>query len=293
MKNKLDLLYDKYINKERIDITSETVDFIGINYAINTNNYTFKTYYFPNSCINSSPKTSNSIISYTTNNKMNRFYWQVRDSLVIREYISLFNRTNINICNLINFMAQRYTFINENLSEINELSKMNITNNTNYNYSSLYIIGFKESFNEEDSEVVGIEWLTRKCPDPDDIGYEYFYDDKYFANYLKKLNIKAFLFILDKLSVFINNDLHFWVFAIDYSKKKKKYKIYLKGQSCKSLMPGNEILKNLFPDIYANIIAELDQFYIIHKELYLYGFALCIDTNENWSVNFYFKLNKL
>jgi hypothetical protein len=290
--NTMNCLYRKYIAEEHINITKDTVDFIGVNYDIYKSHYSFKTYYFPLSCIEFPPKTNNPVIEYVQKYNMNRFYWKVRDSSNLREYISLFNRTDVNYYKLIAYISNCYPFIKSNLHEIETISEMKISNNIkNYNYSSLFLLGFKKTTNEHNNEVVGFEWLTRKCTDPDDIGYKYYYDDKYFFDYLKKIDIKEFLCIIDKLKLLRKKNLHFWVFAVDYSEKNKKYKIYIKGKGCKKMLIGSDILKILFPQTSEHIISELDIYCLSHTELYLYGFAICLDTNSRWSINYYFRPN--
>lgn len=283
----LEKLYDKFLKESNSEeITVDNVDLMGINYSVSANEYDFKIYYYPFNCIGCTSQADNAIIKYTERKGMNRFYWKVQDTKSIRDYICLYNRTDVNVCELIKEISIQYPFVD--LEEIKKLSKMKITNADNSNYSSLYILGFKNS-TILGGQTVGIEWITRKCPDPDDIGYNYNYDDNYFDSFLVKHNNKYFLDIRKKISLLNNSNLHYWVFAIDYAKDKSKYKIYLKGDECRTLAPGTNILKSIFPEINIKVIEEIDNFSKKHTELFLYGFAVCVDTEEKWSVNFYFK----
>lgn len=291
MKKTLDELYRSFIEERNKRITADTVDFIGFNFNLSSNKYELKEYAFPISCLENTPQTNNFIINYANSRNMVRFFWTARgfnSDNSQRYYICLMNRNNNNVLDLLNQLGSEYPVIKNNFTEIIKLSNMKICEDTLFQYSSFYLLAFKDS-ERFSSNTVGIEWLTRKCPDSDDIGFNYSYDDAYFSNYLEEIQINDFLKINDKLKPFVGVDLHYWFFAIDYSGTKKKYKIYLKGDRFSKLLPGIDVMKVLFPETKQRIIQEMDCFIQAHKDLVFYGIALCVDTEENWSINYYFK----
>jgi len=284
----LESKYNNHIRKEKIKISNDTIDFIGINIDIETEKYCVKTYYAPISCLKYSPNMTNKILSYTTKNEMNRFFWIVRDEIRIREYIALKNRTNRNMSGLYELLEQ-YSYIKKNISEIKRMSEMKFTDKSNNKYASLYILGIK---GEKEEMIINFEWFTRKCPDPDDAGYMYKYDDIYFLDYLDKIDIHEYN-ILSKmarklLSIY---NLHLWCFASDYFPDMNvKHKIYFKGEL--ENISFKEICEVTGNNVKESIINELDGFKKYHNELKLYGFAFCMDSNGKFSINSYYRLKQ-
>ena len=77
---KMENKYNEHIKKEKIRLSSNTIDFMGINIDLETGDYGVKTYYSPVSCMQYTPKITNEILTYTTKNNMNRFFWLVSNS---------------------------------------------------------------------------------------------------------------------------------------------------------------------------------------------------------------------
>jgi len=189
------ILYHEFLSKETININADTIDFIGLNIDVATGEFDFKTYYAPADCYSTAPKKEHPIIELTTKREMTRFIWKVRDSRGLRSYAALTNRTDANMNALFNALTERYPHIRNNESIILSMSKMKITDAPNQTYASAYIFGFKDV--DSTSEVVNIEWMTRKCPDANDVGYEYEYNDTYFLNFIRSQKIRELDILVD------------------------------------------------------------------------------------------------
>ncbi len=285
---KMENKYNEHIKKEKIRLSSNTIDFMGINIDLETGDYGVKTYYSPVSCMQYTPKITNEILTYTTKNNMNRFFWLVRDEWQIREYIALKNRTNKKMEGLYELL-KRYNYINENIVEIKRMSEMKFTDKEDSKYSSLYILGLK---GDKEKKIINFEWFTRKCPDPDDVGYMYKYDDEYFLNYLATINIIGYN-ILAKMAqrllfYYASINMHLWCFASDYfSDNNVKHKIYFKGNF--ENITFRKIIEVANLPIKDYIVSEVDEFIQCHTELILYGFAICVNSKEHFSINCYFR----
>ena len=290
--NNLNEIYLRHIEKETSCLSRETIDFMGINFDLSTKSFSMKTYYMPSDDFeNTATKVHNAVIEYAIQKGICRFVWDVRDETSVRNYFAVVHRCRENMVKLFRETARAYPFITKYKDEIVKLSQYDIRSTfSTPNVSPAYILGFKDRSGDS---VVNIEWVTRKCPDPDDIGYEYYYDDSYFLNFIKSTQIDELVRLSDKIAGLIKcskADIHLWFFAADYAKETVKYKIYVKGEGCKRLLMSDLLVDLLDVQVDEASTKYAKEFCDTHSELYLHGFALCLDISNHWSINCYYKI---
>lgn len=279
-----------FTNKHNLFIDREKCDFIGVNADLLTGDFSIKYYKAPVSCLNVEPRVKSELMNYIIEQGMARFYWNVIDeSGVLREYMAMINRSDEKMTGLFTRLENDYS--TETISEIKTLSKMHFTDRHESIYSSLYIIGTKG----EDGRTLNLEWFTRNCPDPDDVGYNYSYDDDYYLNYINAMGQKGFENLIDISRELLDDcrmqELHLWTIAADYSDNgTNKYKIYFKGNGCNNInfvkMDSNLTVYH----IREEILSELEGFRKLHSDLVMHGFALSRDSKERYGLNIYFKV---
>lgn len=264
------------------------VDFIGINIS-EKGDFEFKIYPEPETNLKSIPDESN-LCKYLLQNKLVRSKCYAYSCRGKRVYIALKNRNNKNMFRFYQALEKEYPYICQSAEEIRAMSLMKVSRDLDYRYASLHMVGIKRLFVKD--SVVSIEWITREMPYPNRPGYKYKYNDLYYLKYLKSLNILPVSLLCDCVNIFFMNPLkygklHVWLVAIDYYVDgRKKYKLYLKGEEG---IVVAEILE-VFCKISPNLQSEIEQIYNFinkHEELNLYGFSIGLDTNNNYSFNFY------
>ena len=78
--------------------------------------------------------------------------------------------------------------------------------------------------------------------------------------------------------------------AIDfYPCSKKKYKLYFKGEDGYVDIWCATSFDFIDSIVIQNKLKQIQAFAEAQKELFLYGFAVCLDTCNNWTINYYFK----
>ena len=198
----------------------EDIDFLGLDIDPNNEKLEFKVYY-PAKPPNRTDYQGKLFQSYSLAKEMIRCRCDVVCSSGHRMYYSLKNRTDQNIELLIQSLSERFPHIEKQRQEILNISRMHVTSVPFSTYASLHMIGHKEHDCIDD--VIGIEWILRTMPNPNDPGYSYSYNDKYFYRYIDNLQNPYFCELLSKLSklkVFVSKiekrALHLWLAAIDF-----------------------------------------------------------------------------
>lgn len=283
-------LYLKTLDKYSKRFEKINIDFIGLNIMQN-GSIEFKIYPAPNDDVNIKSEKSG-IEKFLLKNNLWRCKCFAYSLSGERSYISIKNKSNENMVKLFEKLSNHYSFMGKYIDEIKKISLMNVSDDSKQCFSSLHMIGEKSIIN--DRHIVNIEWITRKMPNPNYPSFGYKYDDMYYFNYLDSLKIKSISYLCNFVRNYLfnyiaNGKLHIWLAATDYySSEKKKYKIYFKIDKNEDFNLGK--LELLF--INKEIFDELNSFCLKHNNLYLYGFALGCDTENNWSINCYFIRNE-
>jgi len=289
-KGDLEELYHKFISDE-IAI-NHMIDFIGINIDAITGDLDFKIYYAPIGFNSPISKRKHPIIEFNQKKEMVRCITEARDLNGLRSYVILKNRTDPNMNALFTELMNRYPHIRNNEHEIRSISQMKVTNEPNHKFGSLHILGFKSS--NSLSDIVSVQWLTRKYPDTNHPGRQYKFNDAYFLDFVKAQRIRKFDILMDYaykgwLNTLENPTLHLWLIAVDfYPCGKRKYKLYFKDESRKVNIPCSTLLESIGNTAISDRLKQLQTFTKAHKELNLYGFAICLDTDNKLTINYYF-----
>lgn len=280
-------LYQKTLDKYSEKFSKKDIDFIGLNISQN-GDIEFKIYPIPDNNVNINFEKSG-VEKFLLHNDLCRCKCFAYSLFGERSYVAIKNKSKESIEKLFEELSNRYSYTNKNIDEIKKISLMNVSDDSEQCFSSLHMIGEKSTMS--DNNILNIEWITRKMPDPNNPNFDYKYDDVYYLNYLDSLNIKLLSclcnFVRNYFFDYITNGkLHVWLVAVDYySNEEKKYKIYLKCDSDFKMSFDCIISKVIFDK--EELSKQIDEFFTIHNELYLYGFAIGIDYYKNFSLNFY------
>lgn len=268
------------------------IDFIGINVSSDYKYpFVFKTYRH----IGTKIEQRDGFLDLLENKNMIKNYLPIISSDVNRiQYdVRLANRRDENMEEVFRFLSFFWKTVEDmsdaNLSEIQHYSKMCITDLPDYTMSSLYFLGLL--WDHEKLAALKAHFLTRKVNNPDHFSDGFWYDDKYFLDYIRTSNNKVFRRIAD-----ITADIlgyisgHLWMFGVDgFSDTTAKYKIYLqepKGFDLNNLAILLGKYKEL--DGMRSPLKELCVWLKSHSELLLYGFAITVTSKEEYGFNLYF-----
>lgn len=280
-------LYQKTLDKYFEKFSEEDIDFIGLNVSAN-GDIEFKVYPIPDDNIYKDFVKSG-VEKFLLYNDLCRCKCFAYSLFGERSYVAIKDKSKENIEKLFEELSNHHSYINKNIDEIKKISLMKVSDDSEYCFSSLHMIGEKSMKN--DNNILNIEWITRKMPDPNNPNFDYKYDDVYYLNYLDSLDIKLLSCLCDFVrnnffDYITNGKLHVWLVAVDYySNDEKKYKIYLKCDS-KFKFRMDDIISNIVSD-KKEVLKQINEFLNIHNELSMYGFAIGIDSNNSISLNCY------
>lgn len=206
-----------------------------------------------------------------------------------RYEMQLINRTKDNMSWLYSFLARKYRFSARQRDKIRILEQLK--SDSEKRISALYFLGFISSENNKNViECLKFHYLLRTCKNSNSINKDYYIDAKYVFEILRQTDNVHFGFLIDIVKPLVEKNLvELWIAGIDlFSANKEKFKIYFKLRG--------DILDILITILQDNKLFELEmqikkyiQWNKLHKELNLYGMAICIDSNKNVSMNFYNK----
>lgn len=288
----LEKLYRRVMTEDAEIITPKNVDFVGININPRNGTYEFKRY-DPPEVLPFTFVRGETVVEQAMEMGIVRCICRVNGTSGARTYFSLKNRTDQNMERLIRLLADRYAHIRNNVAEIELLSAMKVTDAKTSSYESMHMLGIKSA--SQMDGIVGVEWMLRKLPDPDAPGACYRFDDAYFVSYIDNVGGASFrnlLYYIQKEKLISTCDdglgLHLWLAAVDYYPDgSKKYKLYMKGEGLLDISKVSKSFCNICPSVEPYVSSVL-RFLRSHTDLELYGFAICIDTNQCLSFNYYF-----
>jgi len=292
--NALSRLYYEFKKNIRFPFETKYIDYIGINTTVNSETpFIFKLYYAPEICNNISHK----LITLLSEMDMIRYFTCIQDNNVtkqkIRFDIGLRKRTDDNIIKLLDILESYANYFRSRRTQVEMLSKMKITDSVLESLASLYFVGLIE----ENHRIKNLKFhfLNRWCESSDVIGKNHQYKDRYYIQFLRKLDIPELQHILDLIECVLSEvDGHLWMTGVDYEVDGKiKYKQYVKCSSntllcklidyCRKNSRWNGIVWQLI---------EIYDWYQHQNELTLDGFAACESTIGALSFNFYFRIKK-
>lgn len=268
------------------------IDFIGINISFETEMpYIFKTYqHIGTTIIQSDPflallEKKDMIKNYLpiVSSDKNRVQYDVRMS----------NRHDNNMCEVISFLssylASSDLLSGKHIADMHYFSKMNITELPHHTMSALYFLGLM--WKSGSLSALKTHFLTRKVNNPDHFSDGFWYDDKYFLEYIYASQNPLCQKIVDITTYILDNvEGHLWMFGIDIFKgKHQKYKLYLQNQKGFNL---GELLQLLNQNYDLVDISKASKEFIPwldnHPELLLYGFATTVTSSGSIGFNLYF-----
>lgn len=292
MKSIIQEQFESFYKNSNLDFNSDTIDYFGVNISEVSNEICdFKIYYKDRH----SRDVSHPLIEYLLDKDMIRYITMVQDIDVPmrkRFDIGLKKRTRANMNELFDYLYNNSVIFKEFENEIKTTSLMKINDFEEYDFASLYFLGFISY--GEDIEVLKCHYFNRFCDNPDILHKNYRFDDEYYLDFLSKTEISQYV----QLSVIVRRLLeicggHLWMTGSDYSSDKLKYKIYIKN-------PDNvyDGLAVYFGDLLKRENRLVEKIRTIKKwnsknpVFWCEGFAVCLSDDNELSINFYYKLKK-
>lgn len=270
--------------------TGAPVEYIGINMDA-AGGTTFKVYLKPSACL----EDSSPLIDAFRNADMLRTLTRIErpQENLIHYDIGLAHRNNQAMQGVFAQLA-RLPFIDpERMRLCTALAQMPISEDPQYAFASLYFLGIQEKMGR--IQQVKLHYLTRMCEDPDQPGRHPTYPD---ARYLEYLCRSGSVPLVDTAQV-VDRVLervegHLWMVGLDYAVSgKRKYKVYLKSKDKAQLEMLADVLeegtaqhRKLLP-----ALRRMSAFTAEEPGLRIAGCALCTDDDQNWTVNYYGKLD--
>jgi hypothetical protein len=180
-------------------------------------------------------------------------------------------------------------------TEVKKIAQMKITELKDFDYSSLYHVGFVAQ--NEKINVIKFHFLNRMCQDPNAIDINIRYDNEYYSDYLSMCNLLNFDKVLDAVNLLIKNhggDL--WMTGVDYTDNNDylKYKIYIKNISDFYRALTNTFLLKGFNETSGIIqkIKCVEKWNKEHFEFICVGVAIGVDALNEFIINFYFQYDE-
>lgn len=199
-----------------------------------------------------------------------------------RVEFALKNRNNDNMEALFSYLKRNFDSFKKNEDLILQLSSMKVTSRHDYDYASLYFVGFdKQNLNS-----LKLYFYTKFCLTPDDLSHvDNCYDNSYYLGCLKNLKIDS----LDNLIKYVEEVLsrdsgaNLWMVGLDVQDDFVKYKLYVKD-----LVIYDEIFKVFLHKHFNLDLTCITRWWSLHNELACAGVTFGVDSLGEFSVSFYF-----
>lgn len=284
---------DKYkIIKEKVDNIiknnlKKSISYFGVNIN-NKAEIECKTYF------NQTDDIVNNFNAENYNSVFKESYWLVEkvenNKLKDEERYEL--RLNLNTkkdCKkFLNNLEKIDTNLSINQTLVSKLCDMEINDLDAREVIPLYYLGIISS--KEQVRALKFHFMTRRINKDN----EERYDNLYYLKYISKLGSKEFMKLAEESYTIINNNCNLHLIGIDYfTQNYIKYKVYFK-------------VNNFFADIYEkefsvmNILDERSKNEMLiliskilneYKDIFIDGFAICLNNKFDTSINLYFKFN--
>ena len=278
-------LKDHFPDSERRIHSISNIDFWGLNVSESSPApYESKIYYQAEEAITLEP-TDHDLIRFAFIQNIIRCLCRIKGTRLSRGYIALKNRSAQNMNLLFQVLQDNSSYIQSDILQYPQLfSFLDCT--ATVKTPLLHMIGVKSFAGL--ANIFNLEWMLR-----DVSGNKQKYDDMYYFSYIKGISIPEFSKLIDFAQSHWERKiksslLHLWLMAIDYFPNgDKKFKLYFKGCYCQCLSKLQDALYDFCPKGISRI-RTISQFLSNHKELTLYGFALCLSSTGERSINYYF-----
>lgn len=288
---------NSFINfKNGLDLSLDmgVIDYIGINISENNiPNYEFKVYYAEEYSLN----IEHPFIDFLLEKELLCYREKVNNEKngIKRIDIALKNRNNKNILSLFEWLTENTSMFARIQTEVKSLSKMKITELEDFDYSSLYHVSFVAQ--NEKIKVIKFHFLNRMCQDPNVIGINIRYDNRYYLDYLSMCDLPNFNKVLNTVNLLIkNHGGNLWMTGADYTDDHDflKYKIYIKNiPNFYRALTDTFLLKG-FDDTSGMIqkIKCVEAWNKKHIEFICVGVAIGVDVQDEFIINFYFQYDE-
>ena len=263
-------------------------DFTGIQFSESAGEPLFRVYYKYNHNTNERPD----FLEPFHLRNMIRMTEKIADSIegnVVQYEVGLKNRTLHNMRWAYHWLEEHMPWIGSHYKEICRMKQIKVSDVGDYGLAALFFLGIGMKADTSDICSLKLYYLTRKCPDPERIEYEYRADNEAYLLQIRKMRIPKLEIIASFLEEALDRvSYEMWMTGADYHKSgKAKYKIYIKMNG----LPGYRALINGFEkNGCSNLSRQLGEYLewiTKHLELKLYGVAVCLTDADEWSVNFY------
>ena len=293
----LESAYLHFIKDKKIHYSNK-IEFLGINLYDNYQQMPiFKIYYNDLRSQDTFKKSMlmTELISLLLKRNMVRSLNLIHDTVnynCLRYEIGLINRTNNNMNFVYSWLFSTFPTILKYKDEITAFKHIPCSRDKEYKLASLYFLGIivnSELSYSNKIEAIKLHYLLRNCENINRINKNYIVDNDYYLYILTRLEISQIKIIASFIMRLKNTvTLELWIAGVDYyHSTKAKYKIYFKKFS-------EKIYEKLISEFYKiNCVALADnihtyrQWLKLHPELEQYGIAICLDTCNQWSINFY------
>lgn len=268
------------------NINPEINDFLGMNITSDSEtDIAFKIYYGNKYSKQVYEKLGDdSLVNFLFEKDMISYLGIVHDknnSKYTRFDIGLQCRNNSNMQDMFSRLEENVSFFGKYKDEILKLSKMKASMMDDYDYSSLFFLGFVKD--KTGIKTLKCHWLNKNRE-----GHEIFNDD-YFINFIQESGVvKLQELVPYAQSSILNCGRHMWMEGIDYNEKcSEKHKIYIDYPQ--NFFDG--ILKSIPENAeFESKINLIRGWHEIHPEFYIDGFAIGKNVKDNLTLNIYFKL---
>lgn len=287
----MEKIYDATMTLNGKKIDAAEMDFVGLNMSEKYNTpFEFKVYFQPIDLCEKSD-IDHKIIKSIFDKNMVKYKCRAQSSSISRCYVTLKNRTLTNMESLYKDLQDFSSCVKEHMLQYPLLYSLeeSVIKKTS---PILHMVGIKSGLQNE--SIVNLEWLLRDIID--DKSNHYSYNDEHYLNYISNTEIPEFKELVKYIRQNYNfwlreNMLHLWILAIDLSLDGRcKHKIYLKLNKDLDFFDVHLTL-NHFCQWEDNRLNIVENFFRSHVELKLYGFALCLDSVGEKSINYYFVSN--
>lgn len=292
--SKIEKTFERFATNADLPLDMGIVDYIGVNISESyPDSYEFKAYYAEEF----SQSVTHPFIDFLIENEMLFYREKVNneENGIQRIDISLKNRSNLNILEMFAWLTENTTMFARVRAQVEKLAQMKITEQRDYDYSSLYHVSFVAR--NEKIEVIKFHFLNRMCQDPEVFHANIRYDNAYYLEYLFQCNLINFGKILNFVNLLImNHGGNLWMTGADYTDDNDylKYKMYVRDVS-----DFYGALMNTFISIGCDENAEILQkircveaWNQHHSELICVGVAIGVDAQDKFIVNFYFQYDE-
>ncbi len=275
-------------------VGNNTVEFLGINLNGGPEGFcTFKLYYNTAQSLYFTHQFIDELRTRNMLSALNRII-DSESAECIRYEIGLANRTNENMNWLFSRLADACDAATHAsmMQAINALSELRITDDERYSKAAMYFLGFKELKSEAEKfhiDTLKLHYLLRRCLDPDTIGKNFIVDNVASLHQLKTSGLLPFerlINIAQPISELPGCEV--WMAAIDFfSDGRQKHKIYLKKCAAHGYEKLAMELMRCGAFALAQIVRGYEKWVSFHQELEQYGLAVCLDSTQRLTVNFY------